>query len=49
MSGYLYNHPLPHETEALRNLTHPTWSCEELSNVCFLGYDEMSVECGVAE
>ena len=45
MSGYLYNHSLPHETVALRN----ELSNDELSNLCFLGYDEMSVECGVAE
>ena len=43
MSGYLYSRPLLHETVALRNLTHLTYSCGELSNIFFSGYDEMSV------
>ena len=41
--------PLPHETAELRNLTHLTYSCDEISNLCSPGYDEMSVECGVAK
>ena len=49
MSGYWYSRPLQHETVALRNLTHLTYSCDELSNLCFSGYDEMSVERAAAE
>ena len=49
MLGYWYSRPLPHKTAALQNPTHLAYSCDELSNLCFPGYDEMSVECGAAE
>ena len=49
MSGYWYSRPLPHETVALRNPTHLTYSVIKYRIFRFSGYDEMSFECGVAE
>ena len=47
MSGYGNSRPLPHETVALRNLTHLTYAV--IIFFFFSDFDEMSCECGVAE